>query len=93
MNEKLAPKGVSFIGISVDGPRNLSKVKPFAKSLGIDYPVLLDTDNSLMARLRVQAVPTLLIVNSDDEVVYFHEGYSPGEEKMIEAEITKLLEE
>jgi thiol-disulfide isomerase/thioredoxin len=93
MNEKLAPQGVSFIGISVDGPRNLSKVKPFAKSLGINYPVLLDTDNSLMARLRVQAVPTLLIVNSDDEVVYFHEGYSPGEEKMIEAEIIKLLEE
>ena len=35
-------KGVAFIGISVDSPRNLSKVKPFSHSLGIDYPVLLD---------------------------------------------------
>ncbi|MEQ8524904.1 TlpA disulfide reductase family protein [Gracilimonas sp.] len=93
MNERLESQGVQFIGISVDGPRNLSKVKPFAKSLGVDYPVLLDTDNNVMSRLRVQAVPTLLIVNSDDEVVYFHEGYTPGEEKMIEAEIHKLLQE
>jgi thiol-disulfide isomerase/thioredoxin len=93
MNDELETLGVSFVGISVDGPRNLSKVKPFAKSLGIDYPVLLDTDNTLMTRLRVQAVPTLLIVNSEDEVVYFHEGYAPGEEKKIEAEIKKLLEE
>ena len=93
MSEELESKGVNFIGISVDGPRNLSKVKPFAKSLGIEYPVLLDTDNNVMARLRVQAVPTLLIVNSDDEVVYFHEGYAPGEEKMIEEEIKKLLKE
>jgi thiol-disulfide isomerase/thioredoxin len=93
MSDTLTSKGVQFLGISVDGPRNLSKVKPFAKSLGIDYPVLLDTDNTLMARLRVQAVPTLLIVNDDDEVVYFHEGYAPGEEKMIAAEINKLLKE
>lgn len=93
MYDKLDEQGVNFIGISVDGPRNLSKVKPFAKSLGIDYPVLLDTDNTLMARLRVQAVPTLLIVNSEDEVVYLHEGYAPGEEKMIEEEIKKLLKE
>lgn len=93
MNDELESQGVQFIGISVDGPRNLSKVKPFAKSLGVDYPVLLDTDNNVMSRLRVQAVPTLLIVNSEDEVVYFHEGYTPGEEKMIQAEIEKLLQE
>ncbi|MBO6585453.1 MAG: TlpA family protein disulfide reductase [Gracilimonas sp.] len=93
MYDEFESQGVQFVGISVDGPRNLSKVKPFSKSLGIDYPVLLDTDNNVMARLRVQAVPTLLIVNSEDEVVYFHEGYTPGEEKMIEAEINKLLSE
>lgn len=93
MDEEFKAKGVQFIGISVDGPRNLSKVKPFAKSMGINYPILLDSDNDVMARLRVQAVPTLLIVNSEDEVVYFHEGYTPGDEKMIQAEITKLLEE
>lgn len=91
MSDELSSEGVQFIGVSVDGPRNLNKVKPFSKSLGIDYPVLLDTDNSVMARVGVRAVPSLIVVNSDDEIVYFHEGYGPGEEQMIRQEILKHL--
>lgn len=91
MHDELSDQGVQFIGVSVDGPRNLNKVKPFSKSLGIDYPVLLDTDNSVMSRIGVRAVPSLIVVNSDDEIVYFHEGYGPGEEKIIEKEILKYL--
>ena len=93
MSEELSSEGVKFIGVSVDGPRNLNKVKPFAKSLGINYPILLDTDNSVMARLGVRAVPTLLVVNGMDEVVYFHEGYGQGEEQIIRQEILKHVNE
>lgn len=85
--------GVQFIGISIDGPRNLAKVKPFARSLGVTYPILLDVNSEVMAKLSVRAVPTLLIVNEDNEIVYFHEGYKPGEEDDIREEIMKLLEE
>ena len=92
MSEEFKSKGVNFVGISVDGPRNLAKVKPFARSLGIKYPVLLDVNSDIMARLRVRAVPSMLVVNSDDEIVYYHEGYKSGEEKMIREEILKLLE-
>lgn len=91
MQKELKSQGVQFIAVSVDGPRNLNKVKPFARSLGIDYPVLLDTDNDVMSRLGIRAVPTLLVVNSDDEIVLFHEGYSPGEEQLIRHEILNHL--
>lgn len=93
MSEEFKSKGVNFVGISVDGPRNLAKVKPFARSLGVTYPILLDVNSDVMARLRVRAVPSMLVVNSDDEIVYFHEGYKSGEEKMIREEILKLLEQ
>ena len=93
LSDEFESNGVNFIGISIDGPRNLAKVKPFARSLGVKYPVLLDTDSAVMAKLGVQAVPSLLIVNSNDEIVYFHEGYKPGEEIAIRDEILKLLEE
>lgn len=92
MSNEFKSEGVNFIGISVDGPRNLAKVKPFARSLGVDYPVLHDINSEVMGKLGVRAVPTLLIVNSEDEIIYFHEGYKPGEERMIEEEIRKLLE-
>lgn len=93
MSEELSSEGVQFIGVSVDGPRNLNKVKPFAKSLGISYPILLDSDNSVMVRIGVRAVPSLIVVNSDDEIVYFHEGYGPGEEQIIKQEILKQLKQ
>ena len=93
MSDEFKSQGINFVGISIDGPRNLAKVKPFARSLGVTYPVLLDTNSDVMAKLGVKAVPSLLIVNSDDEIVYFHEGYKPGEEIAIREEILKLLEE
>lgn len=91
MSDEFEEQGVQFIGVSVDGPRNLNKVKPYAKSAGIDYPVLLDTDNSVMGRIGVRAVPSLLVVNSSDEIVYFHEGYAPGEDQIIREEILNQL--
>ena len=84
-------KGVAFIGVSVDSPRNISKVKPFSRSLGIDYPVLLDSNSEVMGDLNVTAVPTLMIVDSDDKILYMHEGYHAGDERIIREEIEKYL--
>ena len=93
LSHDLKDDGVNFVGISIDGPRNLAKVKPFARSLGVDYPILLDTNSEIMAKLGVRAVPSLLVINAEGEIVYFHEGYKPGEEELIREEIQKLLNE
>lgn len=90
ISDEFSSKGVQFIGISIDGPRNLAKVKPFAKSLGVNYPILLDVNSEVMARLQVRAVPTLLIVNNENEIVYFHEGYKSGEEEEIREKLLQL---
>jgi peroxiredoxin len=85
--------GVQIIGISVDSPRNLSKVKPYASSRGINYPILLDTNSELMSKLQITALPTVLVVNARDEIVYVHRGYRPGDEKILQDEIDQLLSE
>jgi peroxiredoxin len=91
LSEAYKDRGVAFVGISVDSPRNLSKVKPFARSMGIRYPVLLDANGALMGELNVTAVPTLLIIDSDYEVLYMHEGFSAGDELVIQEEIDRHL--
>jgi thiol-disulfide isomerase/thioredoxin len=83
--------GLNVIGINVDSPRNLSKIAPFTKSLGIKYPVLLDTEQVVMRDLNVTSLPTLLIVDNNNKVVYFHEGFQPGHEIEIENQIRSLL--
>jgi thiol-disulfide isomerase/thioredoxin len=91
LHEQYQAQGVQFIGINVDGTRNLSKVKPMAHSLGITYPVLLDVNSQVMTDLKVTQMPTILVVNERDEIVALHQGYRPGEEEILEKEIQKLL--
>ena len=91
MSSDFEADGVRFVGISIDSPRNISKVKPFARSIGISYPVLLDPSGELMGELNVLAVPTLLIVDKDMNIVYTHEGFNAGDEVEIREEIEKFL--
>jgi len=91
LHEQYKNQGVEFIGVNVDGTRNLPKVKPFSHSLNIAYPVLLDVNNELMNKLKVTAMPTIIIVDANDEIVFFHQGYRPGDEKALEDEIKKFL--
>lgn len=91
LSDTYKDRGVGFIGISVDSPRNLSKVKPFARSMGIKYPILLDSSGELMGELNVTAVPTILIIDSDYRILYAHEGFHAGDEITIQEEIDKHL--
>ncbi len=89
--EDLKGEGVNFVGISIDGPRNQSKISPFVRSMGIGYPILRDINSEAMTDMNVTSVPTLLIIDSNGELVYTHEGFRPGDEKVIRSEINKRL--
>ena len=93
MYNKYQDKGVQFLGINIDSQKNDAKIKPFVKTYQILYPVLKDPNSQLASRLNVTNIPTLLIVNSENEVVYRHQGYRFGDEKIIEEEILKILGE
>ena len=82
---------VSLVGINIDSPRNLSKVKPFVESLGVNYPILLDINQEVYRDLNITAIPTLLLVNEDNDIIFIHEGFLPGDEISIQEEINKYL--
>jgi thiol-disulfide isomerase/thioredoxin len=91
LNKKFEGRGVVFIGINTDGPRNQSKVKPLVKALKISYPILLDPENNLMNALNVNVLPTLTIYDSKGKNLYFHEGFTLGDENIIEQKINELI--
>jgi thiol-disulfide isomerase/thioredoxin len=93
MAGEYADQGVRFIGVTIDGPRNQSKIAPFIKSMGVTYPILRDLNSELMSDLGVTAVPTLLIYGADGEQIYFHEGFRPGDEVTIQKHIEKYLQQ
>ena len=59
--EELKDQGVQFIGVNIDGPRNSAKVKPFIRTIGIEYPIVYDPDQELVNEFNVQAFPTLIV--------------------------------
>ena len=88
ISEKYKEKGVQFIGVNLDSPRKMAKVKPFSNSIGINYPVIFDSNQELTNEYSITAIPTLIILDSNGNVLYTHEGFAIGDEKEIE----KLLQ-
>lgn len=91
LSSKYRSKGVQFIGINGDGPRNMAKVGPLVRALQIDYTILLDPDLTLMQDLNISTFPTLLILNQEHKIIWRHEGFVEGDERLIEEAILNSL--
>jgi thiol-disulfide isomerase/thioredoxin len=70
------PKGLQIVGIGLDDTKKLQNV---ARSLDIDYPLLvmsLDKGRSLLSRFgnKEMIIPFTLIFNRDGTIVYKHKG-------------------
>lgn len=91
ISDEFKAEGVNLVGISIDGPRNQSKILPFVKSMGVNYSILRDVNSEVMMEMNVTSVPTLMIFDSKGEIVYSHEGFLPGDEVLIREEIRKNL--
>jgi hypothetical protein len=80
------------IGINEDGQRNAAKVKPFVKTHGFQFPVLLDLNREAQSRLHVAVLPSTILIDSKGEVVYTIFGYRPGEIDLLRKHVETLLE-
>ena len=81
-----------LISISVDEPRDKSKIKPFIKSRGYDFIVVHDDDRSLTGFYNPSmALPYNVILNHNRDVVYQSEGYTPGKELVFEKILDSIV--
>ncbi|MEO5616619.1 MAG: TlpA disulfide reductase family protein [Candidatus Eisenbacteria bacterium] len=88
---RLKERGVTVIGISVDGPRNQARVRPFASKLGLTFPILFDAGGSLQRDYQVRAIPTTMVIDTSGAIVYAGEGWFPGETRKVEKILEGLL--
>ena len=93
--EKYKDKGFTYIAINIDNHKSVAKVKSFVSSMGYTFPVILDTDKEIFQLYSgsEDAVPYYLIIGKNKSVLNVHLGYKVGDEKMIEEEIIKALNE
>jgi cytochrome c biogenesis protein CcmG, thiol:disulfide interchange protein DsbE len=88
-----AARGLTIVGVSVDGPRNHAKVRPFVARAGIHYPVVIDEDGKIQQRYQVLALPTAVLIDREGNIVSTRIGFDPAKNTTLEASIGSLLPE
>jgi cytochrome c biogenesis protein CcmG/thiol:disulfide interchange protein DsbE len=91
--DKYKDQGLEILAISVDSVRTVSNVAPYASGIGINFPVLLDTNNDVFRNYHVEIMPTCFLVDCTGEIRFTHTGYKPGDEKEIEDNIVEILKD
>jgi alkylated DNA nucleotide flippase Atl1 len=72
----------------------VGKIKPYFKSRGYPFTVILDTDSQISRVLKPgKGLPSTIVVNKNGDIVLRHEGYKKGEEKLLEEKILSCIAE
>jgi len=66
-------EGFVVLGVNIEEPPET--VRPFVDELGVTYPVVLDTEGTLVEAYRARGLPTSFIVDPDGVIQVRHVGY------------------
>lgn len=75
---KYNPMGFTLFGVNVE--EDSQAAKSMLSDLGVDFPILFDTENQVSEDYDVDAMPTTVIVDRNGKVHFVHRGYKPGDE-------------
>jgi peroxiredoxin len=90
--EELKDKGFSLLAISTDNEKTVAKVKPFIKSRGYEFTVLLDKNSEVARKYYAQQIPFSVLLDKDGKIIQTHLGYKKGDEKKLKEKILSLLQ-
>ncbi|MGR3317152.1 MAG: TlpA disulfide reductase family protein [Candidatus Anammoxibacter sp.] len=85
--KKYKDKGVEIFGVALDFDGN-KKVKPYAKKMGINYPLFIGSFD-MNEEYDVSGIPTTLIFDKKGNLKVRHVGFAS--QKEFENEILELL--
>lgn len=86
-------KGFVVLAISMDEPETQGEVRPFVRSRRLSFPVLLDSESLVTARFNPRrSAPYNLIIDKQQNIVWTHEGYVPGDEDKLETAVLEIME-
>ncbi|OGL42407.1 MAG: hypothetical protein A2161_17305 [Candidatus Schekmanbacteria bacterium RBG_13_48_7] len=78
--------------ISVDNQTTIARVKPFVVANKYSFPVLLDTNSTVLNLYNpTKTLPYSILIDKEGKIVNTHKGYSDGDEKILLEEIKTLI--
>ena len=83
--------GNDFTILSIDNRNRPDLNAPFIEKVGVTFPVLLDDQSVSKDVFKIQGTPTNLVIDREGRIIFRHLGFTPGDEKVIEAEVQSLI--
>lgn len=91
VHAKYERAGLVTLGINLgDTP---DQAESMAKSLGLAYPVLLDTNKIAGSQFDINAMPLILLIDREGKVRFSHPGFERGQDQKITEHLRQLLNE
>ncbi len=86
-------KGLLVVGVAMDGPETVADVHAFVKRFALEFPVVTDEDSRIASLFNPKkSMPLSVLIGRSGHIVAVREGYSPGEEKLLAADVAKELD-
>ncbi len=83
--------GKDFVLVSIDNRNRPDQNAPFIAKVGVTFPVLLDDAGVSKDVFKIQGTPTNLVIDRQGRIIFRHLGFTPGDEKVLEAEVEMLM--
>ncbi len=85
-------KGLLVVGVAMDGPETVADVPSFVKRFDLDFPVVTDEDSRIASLYNPKkSMPLSVLVGRTGRIVAVREGYNPGDESLVVADVERAL--
>jgi peroxiredoxin len=93
MYEKYKAKGFIILAVAGDGPETRSNVSSVVHQKKMSFPVLMDEETTVISRYNPKKdMPFWVLIDKTGNIVKKKNGYDPGDETRLAADIESLLQ-
>jgi peroxiredoxin len=93
MYDEQKAKGFVIVAVSMDGSDSIAEVPSFAHRNNVTFPVVLDEDSHIASIYNPRkSAPLSVLIDRQGHISTVREGYNPGDEELIYADVKKLVD-
>lgn len=90
--EKYQKDGFVILGVSIDGPNSMGRVRSEARKAGVTFPILLDPETAALALYNPKtSAPYSVLIDRTGHILERKEGFTPGDVPALEEAIKAAL--
>lgn len=91
IHNKYKALGFTVLGVNVE--EQVANARSFIADRPVDFPILIDSNNTVSRLYEVIAMPTTVVIDRDGQLRFLHRGYQSGDEAEYRKMVKKLIRE